>query len=68
VTVIPFPVPTSCSGCTMPGLTTAELRERARENFYSAERRAGADPLTAYERAEAFAADLERIADVMRNG
>lgn len=59
--VITFPVPTSCSGRTMPGLTTAELRQRARDNFYSAERRQGTDCLTAWERAEAFAADIERV-------
>lgn len=66
--IIPFPVSTACSGRTMPGLTTAELRRRARDNFYTAERLTGIDPLTAYERAEAFAADLERIADIMRLG
>jgi hypothetical protein len=63
--VIPFPVSTRCTGRTMPALTTPELRERARDNFYSAERRTGVDPYTAYERAEAFLADLERIAAIM---
>ena len=63
--VIPFPVPTSCSGRTMPGLTTPELREVARLNFYTAERRQGIDPFTAYDRAEAFVKDLERIAEIM---
>jgi len=67
VTVIPFPVPTSCTGRTMPGLTTPELRRRARDNYYTAERRAGADIITAFDRAEAFAADLERIAEIMRD-
>lgn len=67
MTVIAFPVPTSCSGRTMPGLTSAELRQRARDNYYNAERRAGADPMTAYDRAETFAADLERIAAIMRD-
>ncbi len=68
--VIPFPapVPSSCSGCTIPGLTTAELRRRARDNFYTAERLAGVDPLTAYERSEAFAADIERIYANMQRG
>jgi len=65
--IIPFPVPTSCTGRTMPGLTTPELRQRARDNYYTAERRAGRDPATAYDRAEAFAADLERIAEIMRS-
>lgn len=64
--VIPFPVSTSCSGRTMPGLTTPELRQRAKDNYYTAERRAGTDPLTAFDRAEVFAADLERIAEIMR--
>ena len=66
--VIPFPVPTSCSGRTMPGLTTPELRRRARDNYYTSERLRGTDPLTAHYRAEAFEADLERIADIMRLG
>ena len=64
--VVPFPsVSTSCSGRTMPGLTTPELRQRARDNFYTAERLAGRDPVTAYDRAEAFAADIERLAKIM---
>jgi hypothetical protein len=63
--VIPFPVPTSCSGRTMPGLTTPELRQRARDNYYSAERRLGTDPLSAYERAEEFLINLDRIAAIM---
>jgi hypothetical protein len=58
--IIPFPIPTSCTGRTMPAMTTAEFRERARDNYYSAERRARVDPLTAYERAEAFLVDLDR--------
>lgn len=66
--VISFPVSTSCSGRTMPGLTTAELRQRAKDNFYTAERLRGADPVEAYDRAEAFAADIERIANIMRLG
>ena len=63
--VIRFPVPTSCSGRTMPGLTTPELRRRARDNFYSAQRHIGIDPSTAFDLAEAFEADLERIAKIM---
>lgn len=64
--LIPFPVSTNCTGRTMPGLTTPELRQRARDNYYDAERRMGSDPLTAFDRAEAFADDLERIAEIMR--
>lgn len=66
--IIPFPVSTACSGRTMPGLTTAELRQRARDNFYTAERLRGTDAATAYDLAEAFEADLERIANLMRLG
>jgi hypothetical protein len=65
--IIPFPVSTACSGRTMPGLTTPELRQRARDNFYTAERLMGSDCITAFDRAEAFAADIERIAEIMRN-
>jgi hypothetical protein len=35
-TILPFPVSTACSGRTMPGLTTPELRQRAMDNFYHA--------------------------------
>jgi hypothetical protein len=66
--VIPFPVSTQCSGRTMPGLTTPELRQRAMDNYYSAERRLGTDPLTAYERAAVFLVNLDHIAAmVMRD-
>jgi hypothetical protein len=68
MSVIPFPVSTSCSGRTMPGLTTPELRERAVTNYYSDERRKGVDPLTAHDRAMAFGDDLERIAKIMSEG
>jgi len=64
--ILPFPVSTQCSGRTMPGLTTPELREKAIWNYYSAERRIHVDCLTAWERSQAFGRDLERIADVMR--
>jgi len=67
-TILPFPVQTSCSGRTMPGLTTPELRARAILNFYTAERHQHVDPLTAWERSQAFGRDLDRIADVMRRG
>lgn len=59
MTVIPFPVSTSCSGRTMPGLTAPELRERALANYYAAERRAGATPVEANERMHFFAARLD---------
>ncbi|MEN6535678.1 MAG: hypothetical protein ABFD89_18585 [Bryobacteraceae bacterium] len=61
--IIPFPtsISTSCSGRTMPGLTTPELRQRARDNFYTAERLRGVDPATAYDRSEAFGAHLDEI-------
>lgn len=67
MSVVPFPVPvpTSCSGATMPGLTTPELRARAVLNYYSAERRQHVDPLTAWERSQAFGRDLDRIAEVV---
>jgi hypothetical protein len=49
------PVPTSCSSRTAIGTT----RDEALANFYSAERRAGADPLTANERMHEFAKRLD---------
>lgn len=45
----------------MPALDTPAHREQAKLNFYSAERRAGVDHITAYERSEAFGRDLDRI-------
>lgn len=65
--VVPFPCVNNAyaSGASMPGLTTSELRERAKDNFYTAERRRGVDPLTAYMRMEAFERDLDRIAAIM---
>lgn len=54
------------SGSSMPGLTTPELRERAKSNFYTAERRRGVDPITAHARMEAFDRDLDRIAAIMK--
>lgn len=67
MSVIPFPtqVSSQCSSRTMPGLTTPELRARAVENFYSAERRLGVDPITAHDRAEAFGRDLDVIAQLL---
>lgn len=66
--IIQFPVQTSCSGCTIPGITTAELRQRAKDNYYSACRRQGIDAVSAFDLAEAFAADIERIhGEMQRN-
>jgi len=61
----PSPVSTQCSASTMPGLTTPELRRRALDNFYTAERRAGCDAVTAYDRMCAYSDDLDRIASIM---
>lgn len=73
MTIIPFPISTNCTGRTMPALTAPELRERALANYYAAERRAGADPLTANSRMHEFAENLdamneayERDLDVIR--
>jgi hypothetical protein len=63
MTIIPFPtqVSSQCSSRTMPGLTTPELRERALANYYAAERRAGADALTANSRMHEFAKRLDAM-------
>lgn len=53
------------SGCSMPGLTTPELRERAIHNFYTHERRAHVPADLAWERSQAFGRDLDRIAEIM---
>lgn len=68
--ILPFPTPvsTQCTGCSMPGLTTPELRARAVLNFYSDERRRGIDPMTAWDRSQAFGRDLDRIARIMKEG
>jgi hypothetical protein len=67
--VIEFPrVSTECSGRTMPGLTTLELRIRARDNYYTALRRQHVDPLTATDLADGFLDNLERIAKIMSEG
>jgi hypothetical protein len=59
--ILPFPVSTSCSGRTMPGLSAPELRERALANYYAAERRAGATPVEANERMHFFAQRLDEM-------
>lgn len=56
------------SGCSMPGLTSPELRQRALDNFYSEERRGGADPQTAFDRMTEFARDLELLGLIMGAG
>jgi len=62
---LPSPISTQCTASTMPAMDTAEHRRRAVQNFYSAERRAGADPLTANNRADEFARKLEIVAREM---
>jgi hypothetical protein len=56
------------SGRGMPGLTTPELRERAKQNYYDAERRSGTDALTAHDRMEEFGRDLEILGRIMGEG
>lgn len=64
--VIPFPItPSDCSGCTIPGITQPELRRNAWNNFYTECRHKHIDPLTAHDLADAFMADLERVAQIM---
>jgi len=66
--VIPFPIQNpQCQAATIGGLSTPELRARAKLNFYSTLRRGGADHITAYEQTEAFAASLDRINARMGN-
>jgi single-stranded DNA-binding protein len=52
----------------MPGLTTPELRARAVTNYYTDERRKHTPSDIAWARAEAFGRDLERIAQIMKEG
>jgi hypothetical protein len=60
--VIPFPIQNpQCQAATMGGLSTPELRRRAFENHYSADRRAGFDAIEAYDRATAFLDEMDRI-------
>ena len=66
VVQFPSPVSTQCTASTMPAMDTAEHRRRAVMNFYSAERLAGTDPLTANDRADEFARKLEIVALEMR--
>lgn len=63
MTVIHFPtqVSSDCTGRTMSGLSAPELRERALANYYAAERRAGADALTANGRMHEFAKRLDEM-------
>jgi hypothetical protein len=67
--IIEFPsVSTECSGRTMPGMTSPELRIRARDNYYTALRRQHVDPLTAADLADGFLDNLERIAKIVAEG
>jgi len=60
--VIPFPISnTECQSATMGGLSTPELRERAKWNLYTSLRRQGLDHVDAYFRMESFARDMDRI-------
>lgn len=61
MTILPFPISTSCTGRTMPALTAPELRERALANYYAAERRKGVDSLTANRRMHEFAKNLDAM-------
>jgi len=56
------------TGCSMPGLTTPELRARAISNYYTYERRKHTPSDVAWARAEAFGRDLERIATIFAEG
>lgn len=67
--VVELPVSTSCSGRTSTeDVSTAAGRDAAILNFYAAERRAGTDPDTAWSRSQAFAADLDRVRQIMAEG
>ena len=50
------------TSATITTMTPEGIRETALLNFYSAERRAGADPLTANERMQEFAKRLDALA------
>jgi hypothetical protein len=56
------------SGRSMPGLTTPELRIRARDNYYSELRHQQVDPLTADDLADGYLLTLERISREMGIG
>ena len=69
MTIIKFPsVSTQCSGRTMPGLETPELRANAVAHFYTDERRKHVPADIAWERSESFGRDLDRIAKIFREG
>lgn len=61
--VIHFPTISNadCQASSMPQLTPADLRARAWSNYYRAERQSGACPDLAYQRADAFVRDLDRL-------
>lgn len=54
-------VSTQCSGRTLYCEHRAEHKVKALDNYYTAERRSGTDPLTAYERMCAFGDDYDRM-------
>jgi hypothetical protein len=56
------------SGRSMPGLTTPELRIRARDNYYTALRHQQVDPLTANDLADGYLDNLDRLAKIMSEG
>lgn len=56
------------SGRSMPGLTTPELRERAILNFYTELRHQKVPSDLAWDRSQEFGRDLDRIANIMREG
>lgn len=67
--IIEFPsVSTECTSRTMPGLTSPELRMRARNNYYTALRHQQIDPMTANDLADGYLENLERIAKTMLEG
>jgi hypothetical protein len=60
--IIPFPISNpQCQAASIGGLSTPELRERAKWNFYTDLRRRGVDHIKAVDQADAFAADMDRI-------
>lgn len=55
-------ITTQCTSSTTLELDDLQRREDAIRHFYAVERNAGADPETAYSRAQEFARDLRRRA------
>ena len=60
--IIPFPISNPvCQATTMGGLSTPELRERAKINLYSDLRHRGINHIDAFDAMEAFGRDMDRI-------